>query len=117
VDAFSPRNFKKGPEAKIQEDIIKYLRMKTWLVISMHGNMYQRGLPDLWASHYLYGARWIEIKLPNMVGSKFTPAQMEYFPKICANGSGVWIMTADTDDEYEKLFKSSNWAMYLGIMR
>lgn len=78
-----------------------------------HGNMYQSGFPDLFACHKLYGARWIEVKNPKSY--KFTPAQLRYFPQICANGSGVWVLVAGTLEEYKKLFKRPNWHRYLKL--
>ena len=116
MDGHTPKNFgSRGPEAKVQEAIIKFLRWKEWYVMETHGNMYQRGFPDLFACHSMYGQRWIEVKLPEMRGSKFTPAQMECFPKLCANGSAVWIMTAASEREYECLFKPCNWFTYLNM--
>ncbi len=108
---------KASPEAKIQEAIRKMLLIKGWYVMETHGNMYQAGFPDMWASHTRYGQRWIEVKLPGMKGSKFTPAQIECFPKICANGSGVWVITSDTDLEYNKLFQPPNWYQYLSVWK
>ncbi len=108
---------KRGPEAIIQDDLIDYLTLKSWFVMNMHGNMYQMGVPDLYATHYRYGARWVEVKLPAMQGSKFTPAQMEFFPKLTANGAGIWILTAATDEEYEKLFKRPNWYQFLDAFK
>lgn len=90
------------------------LRYKGWFVKITHGNMYSVGWPDLFASHSRYGPRWIEVKLPK--GSQLTAAQLEDFPKFCANGSGVWILNAATDDEYKKLFKEPNWYLYLPTM-
>lgn len=43
---------------------------------------------------------------------KFTPAQIRDYPKMIANGSPIWIMTAATDEEYAKLFKDSNFYEY-----
>jgi hypothetical protein len=103
---------RKGPEAIIQAAIIDMLRIKGWHVMVTHGNMYQSGFPDLFACHSMYGTRWIEVKLPDMKGSKFTPAQLEHFPKMTANGSGVWILTAATESEYEKLFRRPNFWAY-----
>ena len=111
------KSYKSGPEAKIQKAIKDFLFMKQWHVMETHGNMYQSGFPDLWATNVKYGQRWVEVKLPNMKGSKFTPAQLEHFPKICANGSGVWIITAATEEEYLKLFKPSNYWTYLSVWR
>lgn len=108
---------KKGPEAVIQQAIIDYLAIKGWYVMVTHGNMYQSGFPDLFACHSVFGQRWIEVKKPDFKGSKFTAAQLECFPKICANGSGVWILTGATEREYNKLFKAANWWVYLSSFR
>jgi hypothetical protein len=92
------------------------LRIKGWYVKETHGGIMMQGWPDLYATHSRYGARWIEVKRPGMVGSAFTAAQLEDFPKMCANGSGVWVLTAGTEEEYQKLFKPFNWYMYLNSM-
>lgn len=89
------------------------LEIRGWYVKSTHGNMFQAGLPDLFATHKEYGQRWIEIKLPGFRGSKFTAAQMEVFPKLSANGSGIWVLTEPTTIEYDKLFREENWYQYL----
>ena len=115
---FKPkRTGKAAPERKIQNAIKDMLRIKGWYVMETHGNMYQSGFPDLFICHSRYGQRWVEIKLPGGKGSKFTPAQMECFPKICANGSGVWILTGSDEHNYEKLFRRPNWYSYLGLWR
>jgi hypothetical protein len=101
------------PEAKIQEAIIKFLRNKEWWCRHLHGNTYQTGFPDLFCTHAKYGHRFVEVKNP--LAYRFTAAQMEVFPQICANGSGVWVMVAATEDEYLKLFKSPNWYAYLKL--
>lgn len=102
-----------GPEKIIQEAIEKMLRGKGWYVMRSHGNMFQTGFPDNFACHSRYGQRWIEVKDPNRKGDVFTPAQHETFPKLSANGSGVWVLVADTESEYEKLFDRPNWYQYL----
>ncbi len=117
MDKMKPGRKSKRPEAKVQEAIELMLRGKGWFVKSTHGNMFQSGFPDLWCTHSRYGARWVEVKLPNMKGSKYTAAQLEDFPKICANGSGVWVLTGISDDEYNKLFKPHNWYQYLSTWR
>ncbi len=105
---FSPR---KGPEAKIQAAIVRRLTLEGWYVMVTHGNMFQSGFPDLYATHSRYGPRWIEVKNP--LSFKFTPAQMECFPKLSANGTRIWILVSDSDEEYAKLFQEANWYMYL----
>ncbi len=113
----NPCKSREQKEAKIQTAIIKYLRHREWYVKRMVGSSLQSGVPDLFACHYNYGHRWIEVKLPGMKGSKFTNAQLKDFPKFCANGSGVWIMTGATDEEYKKLMNTANWYQYLGIWK
>lgn len=107
-------NRKVGPEAEIQEAIIKYLRFREWYVMETHGNMYQKGLPDLYATHRKYGIRWIEVKQPS--GYSFTPAQLDTFPLLTANGTGIWILSAASDTEYAKLWAPANWHVYLMLM-
>lgn len=107
------RNYKKGPEAKIQDAIIKMLRERGWTVMSTHGNMYQHGFPDLYAVQRCYGRpRWIEVKNP--VSFKFTPGQWEMFPKLVVEGVGIWVLVAATEEEYQKLFQKPNLWVYMG---
>lgn len=108
----NPLKFKERPEHKIQKEITNMLVLRGWLVKPTHGDQYQSGFPDLYCTHSRYGSRWVEVKLPGMKGSRFTSAQMEWFPKFCANGSGVWILTGATETEYQKLFKNFNWWEY-----
>ena len=109
---FLPRK-KKRPEDAIRDRIRAMLESLGWFVKTTHGSMYQTGFPDLFACHARYGQRWIEVKRPKMKGGKFTPAQLRDLPLFCANGSGVWILTAATDSEYKKLFLQCNWYHYL----
>lgn len=78
-----------------------------------HGSAYQAGFPDMYVTHKVYSARWVEVKLPEMKGSRYTPAQLITFPRLCAHGAGVWVLTAASEKEYAKLFKAYNWSMYL----
>lgn len=108
-----PPKVRNDPEAKIRQAVINMLTLRGWYVKMTHGSMYQSGLPDLFATHSKYGGRWIEIKLPDMKGSHFTAAQLQDFPKFVANGCGIWILTSDSDSEYDKLFKPHNFNYYL----
>ena len=115
---FSPRRYgMQGPEAKIQAKIIKMLETKGWWVKTTHGNAHTDGWPDLLACHRILGTRWIEVKRPNMQGSKFTKAQLRDFPKLACNGSDVWVLTAATEEEYQKLFREGNWYLYTSILK
>jgi hypothetical protein len=102
---------KHGPEHKIQQEIIQFLRYREWLVKPTHGTMFQCGFPDLFATHKRYGSRWIEVKNP--LKYSFTPAQLEWFPQFVAHGTGIWILIAATEAEYSKLFQDCNWYQYL----
>jgi hypothetical protein len=118
MEAFKPRRTGQArPEAKIQNDLIKYLRHREWYVKVLHGSTFQSGMPDLFCTHALHGIRLVEVKLPGMKGSKFTPAQLRTFPQLCANGAKVWVLTGATDSEYAKLWKPCNWASYLGVLK
>lgn len=96
-----------GPEAKIHSALERYLREREWYVKSTHGNQFQSGFPDVYASHQQFLIRWIEVKNPEAFS--FTPAQIKEFPKMSACGTGIWILCAATDDEYNRLFKPANW--------
>src|SRR6218665_4008046 len=99
----------KGPEAIIQDALIKFLELRGWVVKSTHGNEFQSGLPDLYCLHEKHKQRWIECKNP--AAYVFTPAQLKYFP-ILNKCVGVWILTAATESEYNKLFGPPNWWHY-----
>lgn len=120
----------KGPEAIIQAAIIRFLEDRKWFVKNTHGNIYQSGLPDLYACRrkYYYGVpaegihyadaplvRWIEVKNPGKY--KFTAAQLRDFPRFMAEGVGVWVMVGATEAEYAKLFQPPNWYQYLSVAK
>ena len=116
MEPFNPKRYgKAGPEAVIQDEIITMLLQKGWYVVRVPGSKLLSGMPDLFATHSMYGQRLIEVKLPRMEGSRFTPAQLDRFPKLAANGSGVWVLTAATKSEYKLLMKRQNWSLYLGL--
>lgn len=112
MDAFKPKHTRKdGPESGIQVSIEMMLRGYGWLTVATYGSIHQCGLPDLYATNSRYGARWIEVKNPDAY--RFTAAQLDLFPKLCANGAGVWILIAANEWEYKKLFRPYNWHEYL----
>ena len=116
MDLFQVKRTKRdGPEAAIQRAIVVMLKARDWGVIETHGSQYQFGLPDLYAMHARYGTRWVETKNPEKYS--FTPGQMEIFPLMTSKGVGIWILTAATEEEYQKLFKPPNWFQFLSIMR
>lgn len=94
-------------EKEIQNDLIKFLRWREWVVMSTHGNAHQQGFPDIFCCHPRYSWRWVEVK--KIKGYRMTAAQEKFFPII----KKVWILNAATFDEYDKLFHPSNWFTYL----
>lgn len=105
-----PMKLRRNVEAQIQAKIIDYLRTREWVVKTTHGNAYQSGFPDLYATHAKYGMRWIEVKQATQFS--FTAAQRIDFPNLCANGTPIWILTAATEFEYLKLFQPFNFHYY-----
>lgn len=108
MNPFKPKaTAKDGPEARIQQAIIDKLKAADWYIKVMVGNLYQYGVPDVYAAHLKHGQRWIEVKNPAKFS--FTPAQQVEFPKLHAAGVGIWILFSDDDTELLKLFKPANW--------
>lgn len=101
---------RKGPEAKIQEDLIKFLKVRGWFVKVLHGNAYQQGLPDLFICQRRFGYRFVECKQPEKY--IFTYAQSKAFPEMTKAGVGIWILTSATEREYIKLWSAPNWWTY-----
>ena len=100
-----------GPEWYIREDLEVFLTARQWMVEKTHGNLYQQGFPDLYIAHRKYGERWIDVKQP---GGKytFTNAQKQKWPVWESYRIGIWILTAATQEEYDKLFQPPNWRAY-----
>lgn len=101
------------PEDAIEKAIIEFLVYRGWFVKKMGASAFMSGVPDLFACHRIYGYRWIEVKLPDMKGSKFTSAQVIEFPKFVTHGAQIWILTAANQTEYAKLFKKGNLWQYM----
>ena len=79
-------------------------------MIKIHGNQFQSGLPDLYATHSKFGYRWIEVKTPT---GRFTPAQLDTFPKLSANGTRIWVLTGSDHFQMKKIHGPENWFMFL----
>ncbi len=99
-----------GPEYGIQKEICSFLRARGWWVERLIGNALQMGLPDLIVGHPKWGVRFVEVK--NHDEYNFTRAQKHKFPILDRYGFGIWILTAGTEAEYEKLFAPPNWKEY-----
>ncbi len=102
--------FRSSPEDAIQRRIVSAMELRRWFVRETHGNAFQKGFPDLFCWHATYGLRWIDCKVPARF--KYTKAQVIQWPKWEAGGVGVWVMFADSEEEYGKLFKPHNFRDY-----
>jgi len=101
----------KKPETLLQERIMRKLKGLDWLVKPTHGSALTEGWPDLYCHHKIHGQRWVEVKVKTQYS--FTDAQLQWFPLFTAHGAGVWVLTDDSDEEYNKLFRPANWYFYL----
>jgi hypothetical protein len=99
--------FHSRPEAAVQRRVIEFLEARGWLVEVMHGNAFQKGIPDLFLWHPHLGFRWVDVKLPK--GSVLTKAQCQKWPKWEEAGLDIHIMVDATEEEYQKLFGPANW--------
>lgn len=88
-----------------------FLTARQWMVEKTHGNLYQQGFPDLYIAHRKYGERWIDVKQPDGKYT-FTNAQKQKWPVWESYRIGIWILTAATQEEYDKLFQPPNWRAY-----
>lgn len=112
MDAYNPRGGKQ-PEAKIQRDWIKMVVLRGWSVKATHGSELQYGFPDMFMTHAQHGHRWVDAKVKGRY--RITAAQYDYWPELCRNGSGVWIITSASAFEYNKLFEPYNWHCYIPL--
>jgi hypothetical protein len=62
-----------------------------WYCIKLHGSQYQAGLPDTYAMHKRYEAKWIEFKVVRNGDFSFTDDQLRVFPQMIANNVKIWI--------------------------
>ena len=103
MEPFIPRE--KRPEDKIRDAIVKQLELRGWFCKITNGNMYQSGLPDIYATHKEHGPKWIEVKRRDK--DRLTGAQKRDFPRFSENGAPIWILTSV--DELHLIFGRENW--------
>lgn len=114
MDPFKVRQ-KRKPETLIQKKLVDFLRVRQWYVKEMHASLFLAGVPDLYICHKVYGARWVEVKI--LETGRYTPAQMDEFPRMAAAGAGIWVLVAATEEEYQKLFRGCNWLLFTETFR
>jgi hypothetical protein len=99
---------RKQPEKVLQDEIAVFLRQRGWMVENMHGNAFQKGVPDLYCyNEQLDLHRWVDVKREGSY--KYTKDQCQTWPGW---KPGVWIMMGATDEWYHKLFEPCNFMDY-----
>jgi hypothetical protein len=101
---------KDRPEAAIQEALVEFLTVRGWRCDETHGSVYQTGFPDIYIAHPKWGKRWIDCKVAGKYS--FTNAQKVKWPEWEKAGTGIWILTAATYEEYRKLWQPPNWRQF-----
>jgi hypothetical protein len=107
--------FRSKPEDAIQARIISFLEARGWHVEKMHGNAFQKGIPDLYCFHPKMNPpeglhRWVDVKVKGRY--QLTKAQCQKWPLWESIDLGVWIMVDATEEEYRKLFGGPNFRDY-----
>jgi hypothetical protein len=107
--------FRSSPEDRIQERIKSFLEAHGWLVEKMHGNAFQKGIPDLYCFHPELNNpeglhRWVDVKVKGRY--RYTKDQCQKWTKWEGFRLPVYIMVAATDEEYAKLFGRPNFRLY-----
>ncbi len=108
--------FRTTPESAVQERIISFLKSRRWHVEKMHGNAFQKGIPDLYCWNPLLGYgheglhRWVDVKVQGH--HQYTKSQCQKWPEWEKIGLGVWIMMGATEEWYAKLFGPPNFRDY-----
>lgn len=115
MNSTSIRNQGEPKEAVIQKRIIEALQIRGWECMVTHGNMFQKGFPDLYIFRRPEGSRWVEVKRPNKW--RFTSAQINWFHKMAAAGIGIWVLMGHEQSEIDKLYKAPNWYLFLDIIK
>lgn len=109
---------RKQLEHDLERDLRKYMQELGWTTEKTHGNLYQKGWPDLYCLHpgpapgsKVRGPiqRWVEMKRPGE--GELEPTQKKLFAKWTKAGVGVWVLTGIAD--YHKLFLPPNWVWWL----
>lgn len=107
--SLNPLKPKDTLEKELAKELIAYMREQGWYVIKLHGNKFQKGLPDYVAFHKKYGTRWFEMKRPRK--GRLTRDQRDVFMKMTAHGAHIFILTGVKD--YKLLFGQGNWWLWM----
>ena len=89
------------------------MKKRGWFVKHIHGNQFLSGMPDLFCYHPQYGLRLVELKVKRNGRVSFTDAQKLMFPVMSTYSIGIWVLTANTVPEYQKLMQPPHWKMLM----
>lgn len=107
------RRAKHGPEWHLQNEHFDWMTDRGWYGKRFIGNALQSGVPDFLWMHERYGQRWVDYKIEG--NYEFTTAQIDEWPKWEAKNTGIWIITACTQEQYDLFFTRlplGNWRDY-----
>lgn len=96
------------PEAILGNQIKKYLEVRGWKLIKLHGNQFQSGLPDYVALYPGGKIKWIEIKTPT---GRLSSRQIEKFSLLEKMGQQIYILTCL--EECKWLDMQPNWSTHV----
>lgn len=102
MDYRKPRE-KKDLESAGSERLRAFMRREGWGTWKTHGNVFQKGWPDIYASHPIHGQRWIETKT---IDGRLERTQVDLFAEWARYGVQVWVLRDEKD--YRWLFKQAN---------
>jgi len=94
---------------ELRPAVIKRLLLNNWGYRIVHGSMYQVGFPDLYCYHKLFGARWVELKMP---GNKLRVSQVKFFSDLSRHNIGVWVCS-DPNEIPKLLMNKPNWIVWM----
>jgi hypothetical protein len=98
------RRGKQKETTDVLEPLRRKMQVRGWLVIKLHGNQFQAGLPDLICFHVKFGYRFIELK--TKTGS-LSASQIKSFYNLSKHGARIYLLRGPED--YNLLFGPPNW--------
>lgn len=97
------------PEERVRAEVNEALHAQGWGTNVMHGNQFQRGVPDCYAMHPILGTRWIDYKVEGRYS--YTSAQRNVWCDWYYN-FGVQIYILTSGEQLERLNGRGNFLDY-----
>ena len=94
---------------RTKNDLVKYLEIRGWLTQRMSADAFLKGFPDLFCADNKWGTRWVEVRRPE--NHTLNKAQRRRWALWDELRIGIWVLTAATQEEFNKLYKPPNWVI------